>query len=130
MQGYQNASGKVGREKKNGDEETESEPNYYKIRAFAYAELGLKPKEYNAMTERDFYLLCHGYQEKMLRKARERRQLMYTIVCGYADPKKLPPVHRWMPLEGDEVPVVPQERIKELAERFRSLSWQNNRTVN
>lgn len=55
------------------------------------------------MTERDFYLLCAGFEQKQLAKAKERRKLMYVIVSGYADPRTLPPIHRWMPLDDDPV---------------------------
>jgi len=77
------------------------------------------------MTEKDFYLLCHGYEQRTLKEAREQRMLMYTIVCGYADPKKLPPIHRWMPLDGDVVNEITPERIREILEQFKKTKrWQ------
>lgn len=83
------------------------------------------------MTERDFYLLCYGHEQRELKSAKELRMLMYTIVCGYADPKKLPPIHRWMPLDGDDVPTVSAERMKELIDKFNSFkSWKARPTVN
>ena len=58
--------------------------------------------------------------------------LMYTIVCGYADHKKLPPIHRWMPLDGDvEVKEISAERIKEIVDQFKNTKkWQVNQMVN
>lgn len=74
------------------------------------------------MTEKDFYLLCVGFENVRKHKARERRQLLYTIVSGYADPKKLPPMHRWMPLEDDEQPKgKTEEEIKEMIGRFKGF---------
>lgn len=83
------------------------------------------------MTEKDFYLLCHGYEQKDLKAAKELRMLMYTIVCGYADPKKLPPIHRWMPLDGDEVKTIDVDRVKQIVEAFKNIKgWQVNRMAN
>lgn len=85
--------------------------------------------QYAKMTEKDFYLLCYGFEQKELKKAKEFRMLMYTIVCSYADPKKLPPIHHWMPLDGDEIKVITPERVKEIVDAFKSIKkWQ--RTVN
>jgi len=77
------------------------------------------------MTEKDFYLLCVGHNEVELNRARERRQLMYVIVCGYADPKKLPPINRWMPLDGDPVhQQMSTEEALKLHEQFvKSRKW-------
>lgn len=87
--------------------------------------------QYNRMTEKDFYLLCHGYEQKDLKSAKELRMLMYTIVCGYADPKKLPPIHRWMPLDGDEVKTIDVDRVKQIVEAFKNIKgWQVNRMAN
>ena len=73
------------------------------------------------MTEKDFYLLCAGFKERELIKAREQRQLMYIIVCGYADPKKLPPIHRWMPLEGDPIAIVSDEKVNQMLDKWNKL---------
>lgn len=77
------------------------------------------------MCEKDFYLLCVGYQQLELSRARERRQLMYVIVCGYADPKKLPPIHRWMPLDGDPIhqQMSAEEALSLHNEFLKSRKW-------
>jgi hypothetical protein len=50
---------------------------------------------------------------------------MYVIVCGYADPKKLPPINRWMPLDGDPVhQQMSTEEALKLHEQFvKSRKW-------
>lgn len=88
--------------------------------------------QYNKMTEKDFYLLCYGYEQKDLKHAKELRMVMYTMVCGYADPKKLPPINQWMPLDGDVLKEITPERVKEIVDAFKNIKrWRTNQqTVN
>lgn len=56
--------------------------------------------------------MCKGYfirkKNDEVREMKMLRSLSWTIVCGYADPKKLPANQQtWWPMEGD---VMPKER--------------------
>lgn len=55
--------------------------------------------------------MCKGYfirtQRDELKQMKMLRTLSWIIVCGYADPKKLPRnMQDWWPLDGDNKPKV------------------------
>jgi len=56
------------------------------------------------MTERQYYTFLLGYNNRKLNEARLERRRLWTMICGYADPKKLPSSEiSWMPLKGDPI---------------------------
>lgn len=52
--------------------------------------------------------MCKGFSIKQqkhdLQEWRRIRSISWTVLCGYADPKKLPASQtEWWPIEGDQV---------------------------
>lgn len=48
--------------------------------------------------------MCIGHKNRLKREEYKDRSLQYAIVSGYADPKKLPKIEVYWPIEGEPKP--------------------------
>lgn len=73
-------------------------------------------------------MMLIGYLKNEAKELRRFRKLVWTITCGYADPKKLPANELvWWPLAGDpKIRRLTQADTKRMANKFRSIKWMPN----
>lgn len=71
----------------------------------------------------DYALMSIGHKEKLLNEQRRERQLQWTILCGYKDPKKPPfRMQDWWKIEGDPILIMPShEDIVRFNNEFKNL---------
>lgn len=87
-------------------------------------EVGLTPKQFYCMTEHEYYKILIGHKNKTLNELRKHRQLAYYMATMNADPKKIPSIHKFMPLEGDVITTYTppeKEKLKLWDSVFRKL---------
>jgi len=76
------------------------------------------------MTQRDYVNHCVGYYDKRKSEEAINRKVWYAIVQGWADHKKLQPVHHLWPIVGEEIPKVKVpslRKLKQLDKIFKSI---------
>jgi len=84
----------------------------------------LKPWEFSRLSNKDYVILCIGHKNKLKRQEYRDRALQYAIVSGYADPKHLPKIEVYWPIEGEpkrKIRIPSKERIMELNKLFKNF---------
>lgn len=72
--------------------------------------------------------MCKGFsnmeQKRELREWKRIRSIGWTVLCGYADPKKLPKNQsEWWPMDGDELlKLKPQKLTKARVKKIEDLA--------
>lgn len=86
-------------------------------------EIGLSPKEFYCMTEHEYYKICIGHKNKILNELRLHRQLAYFTAVSSMDPKKIPSIEKFMPLDGDAPAYTPPsiDKLREWDKKYRSI---------
>lgn len=79
------------------------------------------------MTEREYVIYSIGRRNHFLRELQYIRKLCWTMVCGYADPVKLPPNERtWWPLENDPLAKpLNRKKVIKLHNKIMQLKFEN-----
>lgn len=95
--------------------------------------MNLKPWEYIRLTESEYFILCIGQKNVDLKETSYVRKLAWTMVCGYADPKKLPAnEYMYWPLENDPKPKpINKKKVLKLhnlfmGTKFTKKQWQTD----
>ena len=90
------------------------------MKSYAFGELGLKPSEYYALTEKEYLLMCEGYRAKEIKELRLIRRQCWIAFLGYADPKKAPKSEiEWWPIGDEKPPVYKRVSRKKLLEAIK-----------
>lgn len=84
--------------------------------------MGLTPQEYYCMSPLEFYYASKGYFNKYYKELEQTRIIAYTTASTVPTKKKLPPMHKWMPLPNDIDSGMSGERANEI---FKKLKQQN-----
>lgn len=89
--------------------------------------MGLTPHEYYCMSPLEFFLAGKGYNNKMIKQWEHTRQISYVTASTIPSKKRLPPIHRWMPLPTDK-PTNSGVSAERAIEIFKKLDNANKRT--
>jgi hypothetical protein len=83
------------------------------------------------MSQKDYIIFCIGYERKRKKEEALERSLQYSIVKGWADPKTLPGIHAWWPIQGEVIPTVKapsKAKLLKIENLFRNIGIKNGRT--
>lgn len=76
------------------------------------------------MTYRQYVNLCVGYKDKERKEEFFMRRLNYDVVRGWADPKSLPSIYQFWPIDGEPMPKIrkiSKRKLMKLDAMFRNL---------
>lgn len=83
------------------------------MKKFAFGELGLKPREFYAMSPVDFSLMSEGYQVKMCKQWEHTRAIVWQLFNANINRKKNPSaprtIEKFLPLPTDKQPATEKE---------------------
>lgn len=92
----------------------------------------LKPNEWCTITHRDYVSMCVGFFNRKREEAIVDRRIWYAIVQGWADPKKLPPMERMWPIDGEQVDKPKKISQKDVLKAFTAMQnfGKNKKNIN